>query len=202
MSTKVAFIGLGIMGSPMAVHLQNGDYDVTGFNRSPEATQPLVEAGGTAADSTAEAVKDAEVVCVMVPDSPDVQDVLLGEDGVLANVPKGALVIEARRERLAAAGLHDIEAAARRIADGAADRLALEDMNAWGFEAANPAVAQVLIEQRLLEALSAWKGTPPCAVSWISAQASACQPQITQSRLLSRKQQKPTKRRPGRSEPI
>ncbi|BDZ60124.1 2-hydroxy-3-oxopropionate reductase [Barrientosiimonas endolithica] len=94
MSTKVAFIGLGIMGSPMAVHLQNGDYDVTGFNRSPEATQPLVEAGGTAADSTAEAVKDAEVVCVMVPDSPDVQDVLLGEDGVLANVPKGALVID------------------------------------------------------------------------------------------------------------
>lgn len=94
MSTKVAFIGLGIMGSPMAVHLQNGDYDVTGFNRSPEATQPLVEAGGTAAGSTAEAVKDAEVVCVMVPDSPDVQDVLLGEDGVLANVPKGALVID------------------------------------------------------------------------------------------------------------
>lgn len=46
-------------------------------------------------------------------------------------------------------------AAARRIADGAADQLALEDMNAWGFEAANPAVAQVLIEQRLLEALSA-----------------------------------------------
>lgn len=46
-------------------------------------------------------------------------------------------------------------AAARRIADGAADRLALEDMNAWGFEAANPAVAQVLIEQRLLEALNA-----------------------------------------------
>ena len=42
--------------------------------------------------------------------------------------------------------------AARRIADGAADRLALEDMNGWGFEASNPAVAQVLVEQRLLEA--------------------------------------------------
>ena len=42
--------------------------------------------------------------------------------------------------------------AARRVADGAADRLALEDMNGWGFEASNPAVAQVLIEQRLLEA--------------------------------------------------
>ena len=45
--------------------------------------------------------------------------------------------------------------AARRIADGAADRLALEDMNGWGFEASNPAVAQVLIEQRLLEAATA-----------------------------------------------
>lgn len=45
--------------------------------------------------------------------------------------------------------------AARRIADGAADRLALDDMNAWGFEAANPAVAQVLIEHRLLEAAGA-----------------------------------------------
>jgi hypothetical protein len=45
--------------------------------------------------------------------------------------------------------------AARRIADGAADRLALDDMNAWGFEASNPAVAQVLIEHRLLEAATA-----------------------------------------------
>lgn len=94
MSTKVAFIGLGIMGSPMAVHLQNGDFDVTGHNRSPGAGAALKDAGGQYADTVAEAVSGADVVCVMVPDSPDVQDVLLGEAGVFANAPKNALIID------------------------------------------------------------------------------------------------------------
>lgn len=93
MST-IAFIGLGIMGSPMAVHLQNAGHSVTGYNRSPEKTKPLVAAGGAAADSIAQAVADAQVVCVMVPDSPDVQDVLLGEDGVFAHAAPGSLVID------------------------------------------------------------------------------------------------------------
>jgi 3-hydroxyisobutyrate dehydrogenase-like beta-hydroxyacid dehydrogenase len=93
MST-IAFIGLGIMGSPMAVHLQNAGHDVVGYNLHPEKTKPLVEAGGTAAGSIADAVRDADVVAVMVPDSPDVQAVLLGEDGVLANAKEGTLVID------------------------------------------------------------------------------------------------------------
>jgi 2-hydroxy-3-oxopropionate reductase len=93
MST-IAFIGLGIMGSPMAVHLQNAGHDVVGYNPNPEKTRPLVEAGGRAASSIAEAVRDVEVVAVMVPDSPDVQDVLLGEDGVFANAKEGTLVID------------------------------------------------------------------------------------------------------------
>jgi 2-hydroxy-3-oxopropionate reductase len=93
MST-IAFIGLGIMGSPMAVHLQNAGHDVIGYNPSPEKTKPLVEAGGRAAESVAEAVRDAEVVAVMVPDSPDVQDVLLGEEGVFASAKEGTLVID------------------------------------------------------------------------------------------------------------
>jgi 2-hydroxy-3-oxopropionate reductase len=93
MST-IAFIGLGIMGSPMAVHLQNAGHDVVGYNLSPEKTKPLVDAGGRAADSVADAVRDAEVVAVMVPDSPDVQDVLAGEDGVFANAKEGTLVID------------------------------------------------------------------------------------------------------------
>ncbi|RPF25706.1 2-hydroxy-3-oxopropionate reductase [Georgenia muralis] len=91
---KIAFIGLGIMGSPMAVHLQNAGHDVTGYNRSPEKTRALVEAGGTAASSVADAVAGAEVVAVMVPDSPDVTEVLAGEDGVFANAAPGALVID------------------------------------------------------------------------------------------------------------
>ena len=93
MST-IAFIGLGIMGSPMAVHLQNAGHDVVGYNPRPEKAQPLVDAGGRAAHSVAEAVREADVVAVMVPDSPDVQDVLLGEDGVFASAKEGSLVID------------------------------------------------------------------------------------------------------------
>jgi 2-hydroxy-3-oxopropionate reductase len=92
--TKIAFIGLGIMGSPMATHLANAGHDVAGYNRTPERSKPLVDAGGRAADSVADAVRDAEVVAVMVPDSPDVQDVLTGEDGVFANAKPGTLVID------------------------------------------------------------------------------------------------------------
>ena len=92
--TKIAFIGLGIMGSPMAVHLAKAGHEVVGFNRTPEKAQPLVQAGGQAAESIAEAVRDAEVVAVMVPDSPDVRDVLTGEDGVFANAAAGTLVVD------------------------------------------------------------------------------------------------------------
>ena len=92
--TKIAFIGLGIMGSPMAVHLVKAGHQVVGFNRTPDKAQPLVQAGGQAAESIAEAVRDAEVVAVMVPDSPDVRDVLTGEDGVFANAAAGTLVVD------------------------------------------------------------------------------------------------------------
>ncbi|KAJ8145800.1 hypothetical protein OY671_001112 [Metschnikowia pulcherrima] len=91
---SIAFIGLGIMGSPMAVHSQNAGHDVAGYNRSPEKTAPLVEAGGRAAESVADAVSGADVVAIMVPDSPDVEAVLTGDDGVLANAKPGALVVD------------------------------------------------------------------------------------------------------------
>ncbi|GAA4055254.1 2-hydroxy-3-oxopropionate reductase [Actinomadura miaoliensis] len=92
--TNIAFIGLGIMGGPMAVHLVKAGHDVVGYNRTPAKTRPLVEAGGRAAGSVAEAVADADVVAVMVPDSPDVRDVLAGEDGVFAHARPGTLVID------------------------------------------------------------------------------------------------------------
>jgi 2-hydroxy-3-oxopropionate reductase len=92
--TSIAFIGLGIMGSPMAVHLQNAGFDVVGYNLHPDRTKPLVAAGGRAAGSIAEAVKDADVVAVMVPDSPDVQVVLTGEGGVFDSAREGTLVID------------------------------------------------------------------------------------------------------------
>ena len=92
--TNIAFIGLGIMGSPMAVHLAKAGHEVVGYNRTPEKAEPLVEAGGRAAESVADAVRGAEVVCVMVPDSPDVIDVLTGEGGVFDNAKPGTLVID------------------------------------------------------------------------------------------------------------
>ena len=92
--TNIAFIGLGIMGSPMAVHLAKAGHQVVGYNRTPEKAAPLVDAGGRAAESIADAVRDAEVVCVMVPDSPDVVDVLTGEDGVFDNAKPGVLVVD------------------------------------------------------------------------------------------------------------
>ncbi|GAA3565268.1 2-hydroxy-3-oxopropionate reductase [Nonomuraea rosea] len=92
--TTIAFIGLGIMGSPMAVHLAAAGHAVTGFNRSPGKAGPLTEAGGREAGSIAEAVTGAEVVALMVPDSPDVRDVLTGDDGVFAHAAPGTLVID------------------------------------------------------------------------------------------------------------
>jgi 2-hydroxy-3-oxopropionate reductase len=93
MST-IAFIGLGIMGSPMACHLARAGHTVIGYNRSPEKTAALVDAGGTAAESIEQAVKDADVVATMVPDSPDVENVLLADNGVYAHAQPGTLVID------------------------------------------------------------------------------------------------------------
>ncbi|MGB3593088.1 MAG: NAD(P)-binding domain-containing protein, partial [Ornithinimicrobium sp.] len=80
--SAIAFIGLGIMGGPMAGNLVRAGHQVTGFNRSPGPYATLEEAGGKAVSSCAEATRDADFICVMVPDSPDVEEVLTGEGGV------------------------------------------------------------------------------------------------------------------------
>jgi len=92
--TSIAFIGLGIMGQPMSIHLQKAGFDVCGVNLSPERLQPLVDVGGRAASSIPEAVKGADVVAVMVPDSPDVEQVLAGEGGVFESAEPGTLIID------------------------------------------------------------------------------------------------------------
>lgn len=94
MSQNIAFIGLGIMGLPMAKNLVSAGYKVSGFNRSPQAAADLVAAGGTAAESIAQAVLDADVIITMVPDSPDVQAVTTAEDGIFANAKAGAIWID------------------------------------------------------------------------------------------------------------
>ena len=92
--TTVAFIGLGIMGGPMAANLVKAGFDVTGYNRSPDKVKALVEAGGRGADGVPEAVRDADVIITMVPDSPDVEAVATGDDGIFASARQGALYID------------------------------------------------------------------------------------------------------------
>ncbi|MFF2961989.1 2-hydroxy-3-oxopropionate reductase [Streptomyces sp. NPDC057963] len=91
---KVAWIGLGIMGSPMSENLIKAGYDVTGHTLEQDKIDRLVAAGGTGARSIAEAVRDADVVITMVPASPQVEAVAYGPDGILANARRGALLID------------------------------------------------------------------------------------------------------------
>jgi 2-hydroxy-3-oxopropionate reductase len=91
---RIAWIGLGIMGSPMAENLIRAGYHVTGYTLEAEKLERLRAAGGTPAASIAEAVKDADVIVTMVPASPQVEAVAYGEGGILAHARPGALLID------------------------------------------------------------------------------------------------------------
>jgi 2-hydroxy-3-oxopropionate reductase len=92
--SRIAFIGLGIMGAPMAANLVKAGHEVHGYNRGAAPRERLAEAGGTAAGSVAEAVEDAGLVITMLPDGPDVSAVCLGEAGAYAAARPGALHID------------------------------------------------------------------------------------------------------------
>jgi len=94
MSEILGFIGLGVMGKPMAGHLLKAGYAVVVHNRSRGKVDELVAQGAKGAASPAEVARQATVVITMLPDTPDVERVLTGPDGVLAGVQKGALVID------------------------------------------------------------------------------------------------------------
>ncbi|MEV6740938.1 2-hydroxy-3-oxopropionate reductase [Streptomyces sp. NPDC051104] len=91
---KIAWIGLGIMGSPMSENLIKAGYDVTGHTLEQEKLDRLAAAGGTVAGSVAEAVRDADVIITMVPASEQVEAVAYGPDGILENARPGALLID------------------------------------------------------------------------------------------------------------
>ncbi len=107
--TTIAFIGMGVMGGPMARHLADAGHDVVGL-ANPRAVAALAQHGGRGAGSVAEAVTGAEVVITMVPDSPDVESVALGPGGIYASAAGGTLHIDCSTIRpdvarkLAAAG--------------------------------------------------------------------------------------------------
>jgi 3-hydroxyisobutyrate dehydrogenase len=91
---RVGFIGLGIMGRPMARNLLKAGFTVTAYNRSPGPRDELAEAGAGIAASPREAAAGADAVIAIVTDSPDVEQVMLGPDGVIEGAAAGTLVID------------------------------------------------------------------------------------------------------------
>lgn len=92
--TTIAVIGLGVMGRPMAHNLLAAGYPVRVHNRSRPAVDELQAAGATACASAAEAASGADVTISILPDSPDVEAVAFGDDGVLAGAQRGSLFID------------------------------------------------------------------------------------------------------------
>jgi 3-hydroxyisobutyrate dehydrogenase len=94
MSERVGFIGLGIMGGGMARNLLKNGFAVTVWNRSAEKVAPIVEAGATAGESPADVAAKSDIVITCVSDTPDVEAVILGENGVIHGLRAGGLVID------------------------------------------------------------------------------------------------------------
>ncbi len=95
----VGVIGLGVMGAPMARNLVEAGFDVVGYSRSPGPVERLVAAGGRAGTSVADVTAQADALFTVLPDSPDVEDVVLGPDGVLAHAREGLLLIDSSTVR-------------------------------------------------------------------------------------------------------
>ncbi len=94
MADTVGFIGLGIMGKPMAKNLMDAGHELVVFNRTREKAEELAGDGATVAGSPREVAERSDVVITMLPDSPQVEEVLTGEDGVLEGIKEGALVVD------------------------------------------------------------------------------------------------------------
>ncbi|SEO86743.1 2-hydroxy-3-oxopropionate reductase [Amycolatopsis saalfeldensis] len=150
---KLGFIGLGVMGTPMAAHLAAAGHDVSGFDLNADARAKLEAAGGRAAADVADAVAGAEVVITMLPDHPQVEQVVLAPGGVLDAVAPGTLLADmstirpetsiAVAEAGAAKGIRVLDAPVSGGQAGA-EEAALSIM--VGGEAADFAVARPLFE--------------------------------------------------------
>ncbi len=90
----VGFVGLGIMGLPMSLNLLKAGYPLTVYNRTTSKTAEPASKGAAVADSPREVAQRSSVVIVMVSDSPDVEEVVLGENGVIEGIQNDAIVID------------------------------------------------------------------------------------------------------------
>jgi 2-hydroxy-3-oxopropionate reductase len=91
---KIGFIGLGIMGRPMAKNLLKAGYSLVVYDIIPSAVEDVVKAGAQGAGSAKEAAAKTEVVITMLPDSAEVRQAILGEGGVIEGIRSGSLVID------------------------------------------------------------------------------------------------------------
>jgi 2-hydroxy-3-oxopropionate reductase len=94
MKKKVGFIGLGIMGKPMAKNLLKAGFHLVVFSRNKRSVGELVQEMAIHADSPKEVAERAEVIITMLPDSAEVQEVILGKDGVIQGIKPGSVVID------------------------------------------------------------------------------------------------------------
>jgi 2-hydroxy-3-oxopropionate reductase len=91
---RIGFIGLGLMGKPMALNLLKAGYPVVVYNRSRPAMEALAEAGATLADSPKAIAQQTDIVITMLPDSPDVEAVVLGREGTIEGMRSGMMLID------------------------------------------------------------------------------------------------------------
>lgn len=130
MPEKVGFVGLGIMGQGMARNLLKAGFEVTVWNRTAGKMGPLVEVGGKAGQNPADVAAQSDVIVICVSDTPDVEAVILGDNGVIHGVRSGALVIDmstisphvtrAIAAQLSARGVHMLDAPVSGGSEGAA----------------------------------------------------------------------------------
>jgi 3-hydroxyisobutyrate dehydrogenase len=94
MNNQIGFIGLGIMGQGMSHNLLKAGFDLTVWNRTADRMEPLTAAGASAAHSPADLAKSCDIIIVCVSDTPDVEAVILGEEGLIHEAKPGTLVID------------------------------------------------------------------------------------------------------------
>jgi 2-hydroxy-3-oxopropionate reductase len=94
MATKLGFVGLGIMGRPMALNLRKAGHALAVHARRADSMKPLIEAGATACGSPGEVAATADIVFICVSDTPDVEQVILGDNGLIHGVRPGTVVAD------------------------------------------------------------------------------------------------------------
>lgn len=94
MAMNIGFIGPGIMGRPMAINVHKAGYPLFVYGRRSESMKPLVDVGATACASPQEVASKSDVVIIIVSDTPDVEQVILGENGVIHGVRAGSIVVD------------------------------------------------------------------------------------------------------------